>query len=174
MTGLKSRERKLIAASAAVVVGVLIHMLVVSPALKKRAALDNQINRARAQLVDLRLLEQEYDQILKETKEIKQRVSGRSRDFALFSFLDQTANRLNLKNNLTSMKPSRRNLGSDLAEDMVEVRLEGISLENLVAYLYEIERTGAAVAIASIRIQPESRLGGGLNVSMLVTSIGMS
>jgi type II secretory pathway component PulM len=88
MTGLKSRERKLIAASAAVVVGVLIHMLVVSPALKKRADLDNQINRARAQLVDLRLLEQEYDQILKETKEIKQRVSGRSRDFALFSFLD--------------------------------------------------------------------------------------
>lgn len=174
MTGLKSRERKLIAVSVAVVAGVLIHMLLVSPALKKRTELDLRILQARDQLVELRLLEQEYDQILKETKDIKRLVSGRSRGFALFSFLDQTANRLNLKNNLTSMKPSRRNLGSDLAEDMVEVRLEGISLENLVAYLYEIERTGAAVAIASIRIQPESRLGGGLNVSMVVTSIGLS
>ena len=69
------------------------------------------------------------------------------------------------------MKPSRRNLDANLAEEMVELRLEGISLANLVSYLYEVERTGAGVAIASIRIQPESRLGGGLNVSMMVTSI---
>ena len=70
------------------------------------------------------------------------------------------------------MKPSRRTLDRTLVEDMVEVRLEGVSLENLIAYLYEIEKTGAAIAVSNILIQPESRLGGGLNVSMLVTSIG--
>jgi hypothetical protein len=69
------------------------------------------------------------------------------------------------------MKPSRRTVDDNLAKDFVEVRLEGISLANLVAYLHEIEKTGTAVAIAKISIQPESRLGGGLNVSMMVTAL---
>ncbi|UCD56581.1 MAG: type II secretion system protein M [Candidatus Hydrogenedentota bacterium] len=174
MMDLKDRERKLIAVSAAIVLVALIHWLIVSPVLRKRADLERRIALAGNQLNELRLLQREYDQILEETKKINQHMSALPRDFALFSFLDQTANRLDLKNNLTSLKPSRRNLDADLTEEMVEVRLEGISLENLAAYLHEIERASAAIAIASIRIQPESKLGGGLNVSMLVTSIGPS
>ena len=173
MIEFKTRERKIIAVCIALVLAAFIHFAFVSPAVKKRAELDRSIRRARRQLEQLRLLEREYNQILEETKKIKQRMRGRPQDFALsVSFLEQIATKLNLKNNLTSMKPSRRTLDRSLAEDMVEVGLEGISLENLVAYVYEIERTGAAVAIPSIRIQPESRLGGGLKVSMLVTSIG--
>jgi general secretion pathway protein M len=171
MISLKGRERKLIGILAAVLAVLLFQALVISPALKKRADLSSQIGRAKKQLVVLRALKREYDVIRDETQKINQRVSRRPPGFALFSFLDQTASRLNLKNNLTSMKPSRRVFGGDLAEDMVEVRLEGVSLENLVAYLYEIEKPGTAIAIASIRVQPESRLGGGLNVSMLMTSV---
>ncbi len=168
---LRTREKKIIAACGALVLIAIIHMALVSPALKKRAELKRSIVKAEIQLKELRLLQREYDQILDETGKIKRRIGGRARDFELLPFLSHTANNLNLKTNLTSMKPSRRNLDANLAEEMVELRLEGISLANLVSYLYEVERTGAGVAIASIRIQPESRLGGGLNVSMLVTSI---
>ncbi|RJP64056.1 MAG: hypothetical protein C4532_19725 [Candidatus Abyssobacteria bacterium SURF_17] len=173
MIELKGREKKYVVALSCIVVGILVHMLIISPLVKRRANLDDQTTRARDQLVELRLLKLEYDQILEESKAIKQRVSRRPRDFALFSFLDQTANRLNLKNNLTSLKPSRRNLSANVSEEAVEVRLEGVSLENLISYMHEIEGAAAGVAIASIRIQPESRLGGGLNVSMLVTSVSM-
>jgi type II secretory pathway component PulM len=172
MIDLKSREKKIITALAALVIVALIQVVFISPALKKRTDLNRRIIQARRQLAELRVLKEEYDQILVETEKINRKVSARPRSFTLFSFLDQTATKLNLKNNMASMKPSRRGIDSNLSEEMVEVRLEGISLENLVAYLYEIERTGAAVAIASIRIQPESRLGGGLNVSMQVTSVG--
>ena len=172
MIDLKSRERKFIAVCVAIVCAALVHGLIVSPVLKKRSELDSQISSDLDQLFELKLLQREYDQILAESKIINQRVDRRPRDFALFSFLDQTANRLKLKKNLTSMKPSRKSIDISLAEDIVEVKLEGISLENLVAYLHEIESTGAAIAIASVRIQPEPRLGGGLNVSMMVTSIG--
>ena len=172
MIDLKNKERKLIAVCAALVFAALVHGLIVSPILKKRSELDNKTSAALDQLYELKLLQREYDQILAENKIINQRLSKRPRDFALFSFLDQTANKLNLKKNLTSLKPSRKNIDNSLAEDIVEVKLEGISLENLVNYLYEIESAGAAIAVASIRIQPESRLGGGLNVSMMVTSIG--
>ena len=80
-------------------------------------------------------------------------MAGRSGNFALSgSFFEQIAAKLAVEGNLTSMKPSRRNLDNNLVEDMVEVRLEGISLENLVAYLYEIEKTGAAIAISNINI----------------------
>ncbi|RJP25177.1 MAG: hypothetical protein C4520_02735 [Candidatus Abyssobacteria bacterium SURF_5] len=172
MIELKKREKKIIAACLAIAAIIIIQVAVISPALAKRRKLDEGIKQARVQSAELKVLKQQYDQILKEKEKINRRVQNRPRNFTLFSFLDQTASRLNLKNNLAAMKPSRQTLSKNFVEDMVEVRLEGISLENLVAYLYEIERTGAAVVISSIRIQPESRLGGGLNVSMMVTSLG--
>ncbi len=174
MIDLKTRERKLIALCAAIVLVALIHFLIVSKVLEKRDTLSRSIPSAHIQLRDLKLLQTEYDQILAETKRIKQRVGGRGANFELFSFLDQTAKDLDLMNNLTSMKPSRRTLGDDLTEDIVDMELKGISLENLVAYLYEIERAHGGIAIASIRIRPESQLGGGLQVSMLVTSLNSS
>jgi general secretion pathway protein M len=175
MMGLNRREKNIVAICIAVVTVAVVHWLFVSPALKKRAELNREIENSRRQLVELRLLQRDYDLILEETRNIKRRMEGRSRDFVLsVSFLEQTATELAIDKNLTSMKPSRRTLDSNLVEDMVEVRLEGISLDNLVAYLYRIENTGAAIAISNILIQPESRLGGGLNVSMLVTSISPS
>ena len=174
MIDLRSRERKLIAICGAIVAVALIHLAILSPILNKRAEMEQSISRAHVQLKELKLLQGEYEQIIEETERIKQRVTKQGRGFELFSYLDQTARNLNLMNNLTSMKPSSRSLDDRLVEDIVEVKLEGISLENLVAYLYEIEKTRTGIAIANIRIQPESRLGGGLNVSMMVTSIGSS
>lgn len=174
MIDLKTRERKVIALCSAIVLVALIHFLIVSRVLEKRDNLRRSIITAQVQLKDLKLLQTEYDQILAETKRIKQRMGDRDRNFELFSFLDQTAKNLDLMNNLTSMKPSRRTLGDGLTEDIVDMELKGISLENLVAYLYEIERAHGGIAIASIRIRPESQLGGGLQVSMLVTSLNSS
>jgi hypothetical protein len=171
---LKTRERKLIALCAAIVLVALIHFLIVSKVLEKRDTLRRSISRAHIQLKDLKLLQTEYDQILAETKRIKQRVDGRGRSFELFSFLDQTAKNLDLMNNLTGLKPSRRTLGDDLTEDIVDMEVKGISLENLVAYLYEIESAHGGIAIASIRIRQESQMSGGLDVSMLVTSLNSS
>lgn len=168
---LKSREKKIVAICVAVVLAAILHFAVISPSISRRDELKLSIKKAQLQLEELRMLGREYDQILKETKKIRQHMGGRAQDLELLPFLSHAANSLNLKNNLTSMKPSQRKLDSVLTEELVELRLEGISLENLVAYLHMIENTSKAVAVASIRIQPESKLGGGLNVSMLVTSI---
>jgi len=171
---LKTRERKLIALCTAIVLVALIHLLIVSRALEKRDNLRRSITRAHVQLKDLKLLQAEYDQILAETKRIKQRVDGRGQGFELAPFLDQTAKNLDLMNNLKGLNTSRRSLGDNLTEDIVDVELKGISLENLVAYLHEIEKTRGGIAIASIRIRRESQTGGGLHVSMLVTSLNSS
>lgn len=172
MITLNKRERNIVSICAGLVFVALIHWLVVSPTLRKRSDLDSSIDRARKQLQELKVLEHEYNQILQESKKIKKRMDGQSRGSALsVSSLEQIATKLSIEKNLTSMKPSRHTLDSNLAEDMVEVRLEGISLANLVAYIYEIEKSGPAIAISNIRIQPESRLEGGLNVSMLATAI---
>lgn len=174
MMDLRSREKKIIAICAVVVLAAIVHIAAVSPSVKKRDQLERSIRKAQIQLQELRILEHEYDQILMETKKIRQHMGGRSRDFELLLFLSQTANKLDIENNLTRRNPSRRELDSNLAEELVELELKGISQENLTAYLHEIERKGRAVAITSIRVRPESRLGGGLNVSMLVTSISSS
>ncbi len=172
MINLNRRERNIVTVCLGLVLVALIHWLVVSPTLRKRSDLSREITRARTRLRELKLLEHEYNQILQESQKIRRRMDGQSHNSALsVSTLEQIATKLSIEKNLTSMKPSRQTLDNNLAEDMVEVRLEGISLANMAAYIYEIENSGPAIAISNIRIQPESRLEGGLNVSMLVTSI---
>jgi len=168
---LGTREKKIIAVCVAIVLAAVLHIAVIVPSLEKRDELRRSIRKAELQREELRVLGREYDQILRETKNISQRTGGQPRGFELLPFLTQTANRLKLKSHLTSMKPSQRQLGGNLSESMVDLRLEGVSLENLVDSISAIEQAKAAVAISSIRVQPESKLGGGLNVSMRVISI---
>jgi type II secretory pathway component PulM len=171
MIDLKSREKKIVAVCVAVVLAALIHVLVISPSIKKRDNLSRSIHKTNRQLAQLRKLGSEYDQILRESEAIRRNMGGRGKGFELGPFLSKTANKLGLLKNLTSMRPSSRRLDANISENLVELGLNGVSLENLVKYLHEIERAGPAVAIAKIVVRPESRLGGGLKVTMLVTSI---
>lgn len=170
---LKSREKKIVAVCVALVLAALVQIAVISPSVKKRDELERSIHKAQIQLEELRLLENEYKQILVETKQITRKMGGGSRNFELLSFLNQTAVKLKVRKNIDSMRPSHRELGGNLVEDTIELELEGISLENLTTFLHEIERKGAAVAIASIRIRPMQKLGG-LKVSMRVTAVSTS
>lgn len=171
MIELKSRERKIVIACVGLIVLALVYAILVSPTLEKRDDLERKLTRAEKQLSELRALAREYEQILSETGKIKSRMGSRGRGFDLFSFLEQTAIRLNLRDNLEKMNPSKRSMGGNLTEELVDIELEGISLQNLVAYTSQIEKANAAIAIPKIRILPESKHGGGLKVTMLVTSI---
>lgn len=171
MIDLKTREKKTIAIVAAVLLATLFQIAIVSPSVEKRDKLDRSIRDARIQLQQLRMLEREYSLILGEMKRIRRQMGAASQSFELLPFLSQTATKLDLKSNLASMKSSRRELSGDLAEDMVQLELQGVSLENLVDYLHKIEEAGPAIAVVDVRITSASKRGGGLTVRMLVTTI---
>ncbi len=166
----KTKEKKIIALCAAVTLAALINFLAVAPSVAKRDKLERSIRKTQMNLADLRALESEYGRILGDLNSITLQTGGTSRSFDMGSFLSGTADKLNLGGNLTWKTRPRRQLAEGLTENLVDVKLKSVSLENLVAFLFEIEQKGAAVAIAKITIKPASKTAG-LDATMLVTSI---
>ena len=167
---LKTREKKIIALCAVVVSAAMIYFLAVEPSVARRDALEKSIRRTQVNLTDLRALEIEYDRILGDRENITRQTGGPSRNFDMGSFLSRTADKLDIGGALTWKTRPRRKLAEGLTENLVDVKLKGVSLENVVAFLFEIEQKGAAVAIGKITVKPATKAAG-LDVTMLVTSI---
>ena len=164
-----SREKKVIAICIVLVVVAFVNIFIVSPSTAKRDRLERSVRKAQLQLEDLRMLEHEYSQIINELERITQQTGRSSRSFELGSFLYSTADKLKIDR--PSITRSDSELDRGLVEYKADIKFTGISLENLVKYLYEIESKGAAVAIAHIEISSDPRQNG-LRVKMGVTSIG--
>lgn len=163
-----SRERKIIAICIAVVAAAFINIFIVSPSTAKRDALERSVHKAQTQLEELRMLEHEYTENFNELERITQRTGGSSRNFELASFLFDTAKKLEIGR--PSITRSEKELDRGIVESRADLTFRGISLEQLVKYLYQIEKKGAAVAIADLRIISDPKQGG-LRVEMVVTSI---
>jgi type II secretory pathway component PulM len=167
---IKTREKKIIALCAVVGLAAALNFAAVAPSVAKRDKLEKSIRKTQMNLADLRALESEYGRILGDLEKITRQTGGTSRNFDMGSFLTRTADKLELGGALTWKTRQRRQLAEGLTENLVDVKLKSVSLESLVAFLFEIEQKGAAVAIAKITVKPESKTSG-LNVTMLVTSI---
>jgi len=163
-----SREKKVIAICIVLVVAAFFNIFIVSPSTAKRDRLERSVRKAQLQLEDLRMLEHEYSEIFNELERITRQTDKSARNFELASFLFSAADRLKITR--PSIARSQNALDRGLVENRAELKFTGITLENLVTYLYEIEKKGAAVAIADLRIYSEPKQGG-LRVEMIVTSI---
>ena len=167
---LKTRERKIFALCAVIGFAFLLNVLVVAPSVAKRDKLEKSIRKTQRNLADLRTLEIEYGRIRADLENITRQTGGTSRNFDMGSFLSRTADKLDIGGALTWKTRPRRKLAEDLTENLVDVKLKGVSLEDTVGFLFEIEQKGVAIAIGQITIKPASKAAG-LKVTMLVTSI---
>jgi general secretion pathway protein M len=71
----------------------------------------------------------------------------------LFSFLDRVAGQTRLKDRIAYMKPSTATpKNSPFKISTVEMKLQAITLEQLVAYLYKVETSENAVHIKRISL----------------------
>jgi type II secretory pathway component PulM len=164
-----SREKKVIAICGVLVVVAFVNIFVVSPSTAKRDRLERSVRNAQGKLEELRMREHEYSQIFNELTRITQQTDRSARSFELGQFLFSTADKLSIAR--PSIDRSKKQLDRGFVENRAVLKFTSISLENLVTYLYEIEKKGAAVAIADLRIVTNPKQGG-LRVDMVVTSIG--
>jgi hypothetical protein len=164
-----SREKKVIAICIVLVAAAFVNIFIVSPSMAKRDKLERSVRKAQRQLEISRGLEHEYSQIFNELERMTRQTDRSSRNFELGQFLYRTSDKLKLTRPSITLSDNEFDRG--LVEYRADLKFTGITLENLVAYLYEIEQRGASVAIADLRITTDPRQGG-LRVEMIVTSIG--
>ena len=154
---LAKREKYLITLAVLVIVFALVVQLVIAPFLEKKKRYENNVQTKQNNLQQMATLRQEYLLLEQDSKILAQRLTQRPKNFTLFSFLEKAAGDAGVKDNIKSMKPSASTGKGPFKESLVEMKLERVTLGQLVGYLKLIESPDDLVNIKRISIQSNKK-----------------
>jgi general secretion pathway protein M len=150
---LNKRERYAIIAAIGVIGIFLIAQFVIGPFVNKTEQKKKSLQAKTAMVEQMRQLQAEYESLTRKANISKSRFRNRQRGFTLFSFLDRLAGEVGIKDRISYMKPSKKvEKNSPFKISTVEMKLEGITLEQLTNYLYGVETSENMVDIKKMSI----------------------
>ncbi len=160
---LAKREQIMVGSLIVGIAALLLYALVFSPLIDSRHRLQKSISKKQTELRTIRTLQQEYQSLKQYSGDIQQILTKRPDSFTLFSFIEQQASLAGIKEKINYMKPSNVESEGPLRKSRVDMKLQQISLQNLVDFLKVVESEKNVVSISRISIQEHGKGQGSLN-----------
>ena len=133
---LSRRERIFTMTGGIGLILLLVYFLGVSPMLERIKITDRLILKKEKDIEEMVKLKQEYDGLKERFKGIETRLNRQKGDFSLLSFIEGTAQSIDIRNKISSMRPQPVPSQEGLfREDSVELRIKNISLPQIVEFL---------------------------------------
>ena len=151
---LEPRERILVQI-AGVLVGVfLVYNLIYMPIVGLSSGLQNKIVQRQQDLAEVRRLAATYAQIKANLAAAERRTVPLGKDFSLFSVVEASLTKSVGRQKIGSITPgSDRKLADGFTEYSVQLKLDNVSLAQLVDALYGINSLSMPIGVSNLRIQ---------------------
>lgn len=151
---LMQRERLLV---IAVVVSAVLWMLFrfgVKPTLARIETLDRVIPEKQRELTELRTKSKQYIVLHESLNDLRKHVASQDQALELLPFLESLTQECGLTKNATAMDRNVLQLDQDYQKTIVEIRLQNVTLGQLVDFLSRIEGSSRVLAkTKSLHIQ---------------------
>jgi len=170
INNLEYRERLILFGGIAFLICFMLFRFTIVPFISAKTRLEHSTERKRAELVTINELQQEYFTLKQEEGTIQAMINERGTNFSLFTFLDQQAERVQVKKHIKYMKPSTIEGEDTLNETMVEMKFQLISLDLLVGFLRLVESEKNVVFVKRISIQESGTEQGSLDVILQIVT----
>lgn len=151
---LQRREQALLIGAAVLVLLLALFTFVIDPIRVRAANLDRRLATADRQLAELRSLRVEYQRRKQVIDRMDSRLRRQHRNFAIFSYLEQVAGRAGVQDKIQSMNTIASPPNTEYKEDSVEVRMEGVTLQQLVEYLHRVENSPQILRVKRLQVVP--------------------
>lgn len=150
---LAKREKFVLAFGAAFVFLFLFNEIGVNRVVAYKDRLERRVVKEKAARERVAGLAADYKTLSERRKTAAARMVSRPADFRLFAFLDGLAGQAGVKSAVAYMKPSVAPMeGSPFKSSTVEMKLSGISMEQLSRFVYMIESSPNSVSIKRMSI----------------------
>jgi general secretion pathway protein M len=146
------RERLVLGIGGLMVLGMAAYAFVVDPLVERSARLDRRIEQRQEDLDRVSRLVADYRAAADQVAGLDQRVSAPG-TFSLLSFLEETAAAQQMRNRLTSIRPQPTQTLAPYREITAEVKLESITLAQVVSYLDALDRAPQRVRVKLLRLK---------------------
>ena len=161
---LAKREKYFVSVATCVIFIFLFMNIAVMPFFEKRSRLKKGIRNMESEILEMHGLTIEYRTLEQDSKKIQELIEGRKSGFTLFSFLENAAGEVNIKDHITYMKPSIAENSGYYKESMVEMKLEAMTLGQIVAYVQRIESSEDLIIVKRISIKKDNTKPGYMDV----------
>lgn len=150
---LTPREKLLIVASAVLVAVWALFAFTVKPVIARMETLRRTIPEKQSELAKLRARSAEYVLLREHLANLQAKVALQDEGFELLPFLESLIGQCGLAEKVTKMKPYTVPLGSNYRQTIVEIKLDNVTLSQLVDFLWKVESSKALVKAKSLHIK---------------------
>jgi hypothetical protein len=149
-----TRREKLLAGGLIFFTGAwLLFTAGVKPALDRIETLKRVIAEKQQELEKIRADSKEYIFLRDSLNNLRKKIASQDEVFELLPFLESLLEKCGLTENISTMKQQESPIDTNYAETVVEIRLENLSLNQLVDLLYRIESSQVLAGIKSLYIK---------------------
>ncbi len=166
---LAKREQQYIIIAVILLAFLLIMKLFIFPFMDNRTRLSRGVSAKEAALKKIVLMSEEYKGLKIASKSVQSSMERRKKNFTLFSYLEQAASDIQIKEHIKYMKPSIAQDIGPYKESMVEMKLGTISLRQLVKYLYQIDSRASSIQVKRLSILHNKKDSGLLDAVMTIS-----
>lgn len=169
-TQLAPRERTIVAAGGVVVFVSLMFLLVVDPLLSTMERLDRQITKKQREGGELAVLSADYASKRARLTNAENRMPASDAGFSLLAFIEEAAKTTHVREQIAGMQPQEQALSQGYHETAVDLRLDGVSLPDLMALLLAIEQAPHDLQVRHLQIRPKFDNPANLDATVRVVS----
>lgn len=130
----------------------LIFFALIQPYTSAIESLDTKIASRGKQLQLVKQLQQEYLELQQQVQAVQKRQKELP-DFVLFSFVENQVTKVARRENLTSMRPIAAVSYNDITEEAVEIKLDNVSLSQMVQLLQSFDNAPAALQVKTLQLK---------------------
>ncbi len=164
---LEERDKKFLIFGGAAAAVILLYALVFAPISSDLSRKRDLIPRKEKDLAEMKSLRTQYVEIQQRLQELQAAAAKRG---PLLTDMETFTKQANLSSKIVSMKPQAGVETAGFKESIVEVRLENITLYDIVNYVYLLEKN--TLRIRKLQFKPRYDNPKLLNATILVSSAG--
>jgi hypothetical protein len=162
---LEPRDKKTLIVGAIAALIIVLYTFVVSPLTSDLTRKRELIPKKERDLVEMRVLK---DQYLEMNQRLQQAQAAAAKRGPLLTEIENLTKRANLNSKMVSLKPQAGVQTTAFKESIVEIRLDNITLYDIVNYVYLLEKDG--LRIKKLNFKPRYDNPKLLNSTILVSS----
>jgi len=169
---LSLREKTVIMGGAVFLVLFLLYFFLVSPQLKRISSLKDRIDKLQKTYQNALTIVDEYELLVAERDQLKKKLLDQDPNFNLSLEVSKIETMLDFKNN--SLRPGTKPQLFDVySRSWADVKYQDKSLDEIVNYLYELEKPEHGIIVEKFRLEPlvKNRENFNFNINLYSVSL---
>jgi type II secretory pathway component PulM len=150
---LTQREKQFIAAGAVLFGLIVIFQVFAKPAISRVRTLKRVVSDKRQLLGELRAKSNQFKTILRELEKVRLEMERQPEERKILSFVERIQKDSGLMQKVVYMKPSTMTVNDIYERITIEIKLQSITLAQLIQFLLKIEASELTIGIRTLEIK---------------------